>query len=549
MRPLLRPSPRASLALCLCALLAGCGAGGGEAVVAPAADREPPRFLSGPTLEPNPNHAVPLAAVVRLETDEPTRVRIAVEDGERSFEALAAPELALAHAAPVVGLRAGRTHLVRVTAIDAAGNEREARAPLAFDAPALPADLPPLELLAADPARMEPGLTLFTARFLATGQGPRGNWILAVDQAGEVVWYWFDPRVTPTNVELLRNGNLLFSDESAIHEIDLLGNDLRVWFSGAASTVGVPPEAVLVDSDCFHHEFQELPEGEEARFIALSKEVRVYPSYPFSETDPDALQPFARVCGCTIVELRADGSIVRETSLLDALDPWRVCYGSLQNFWRCYGGSTIQHDWSHANTVVLDPRDGNYVVSLRHQDCLVKLERASGALVWILGDPGRWRAPWSQRLLAPVGEGFAWPYHQHAPRFTGPGRFLVFDNGVERAIPPAEPLPFEQRTSRVVEYEVDEPAGTVRQVWSWTLPEPSYSDFFGEADPLPRTGNLLVTDGAKPEGHAPSSWARILEVTRTDPPEVVFELRLRDPSGALRWGIYRSERIPSLYRE
>lgn len=61
-------------------------------------------------------------------------------------------------------------------------------------------------------------------------------------------------------------------------------------------------------------------------------------------------------------------------------------------------------DWCHANAVSHDPRDDSLLVSLRHQDCIIKIDRRSGDLVWILGDPGNWRAPWSDSLLRPVGD-------------------------------------------------------------------------------------------------------------------------------------------------
>ncbi len=98
---------------------------------------------------------------------------------------------------------------------------------------------------------------------------------------------------------------------------------------------------------------------------------------------------------------------------------------------------------------------------------------------------------------------------------------------------------------------------TVRQVWRYGGPggEIFFSPFICEADPLPETGNVLVTDGGRvrdKEGGVSGDvfgghhWARIVEVTRTDPPEKVFELVIDNPDkdNSIGWVVYRSERLP-----
>jgi hypothetical protein len=46
-------------------------------------------------------------------------------------------------------------------------------------------------------------------------------------------------------------------------------------------------------------------------------------------------------------------------------------------------------------------------------------------------------------------------------------------------------------------------------------------------------------------------FARVFEVTRSDPAEIVFELVVRDeaPLDASSWNVYRSERLESVYPE
>jgi hypothetical protein len=106
--------------------------------------------------------------------------------------------------------------------------------------------------------------------------------------------------------------------------------------------------------------------------------------------------------------------------------------------------------------------------------------------------------------------------------------------------------------SRAVEYAIDPALMTVTQVWEWggAKDEFFFSAALGDADWLPVTGNVLVTDGFRVNPGPPiRRFARLVEVTRTDPAEKVFEVVLRDPSGqpGVGWRVYRSERLPSLY--
>jgi hypothetical protein len=107
------------------------------------------------------------------------------------------------------------------------------------------------------------------------------------------------------------------------------------------------------------------------------------------------------------------------------------------------------------------------------------------------------------------------------------------------------------RYSRAVEYEIDEHARTVRQTWAYgSASAPWYSFFQGGVSPLPKTGNVLVNDGGKQVSPTiRQGFARLLEVTRTSQPEIVFELVLRDdaPFDALSWNVYLAERVESVY--
>ena len=120
---------------------------------------------------------------------------------------------------------------------------------------------------------------------------------------------------------------------------------------------------------------------------------------------------------------------------------------------------------------------------------------------------------------------------------------MVFDNGNWRASPWDSRTPDRLNQSRAVEYRVDPVAMTVEQVWSygWERGPKSFVSRMGDANLLPITNNVLITFGNMPNADDGVA-ARIVEVTHSEPADVVFELAITDGSGR-----YRAERTPSLY--
>jgi hypothetical protein len=421
-----------------------------------------------------------------------------------------------------------------------------------------------LEVTVSTPEAMEPGVTLFGMFRWPDGGRPDQEFglLIAVDAAGDVVWYHRTDEAALLAIRL-QNGNMLYNTSpagvrGALVEIDMLGDVKRRWRSRGVA-VAAQEDAIVVDVDSIHHDVLELPSGD---FAVFSSEVRTFEDYPTSDEDPDAPRETQDVVGDIVVEFARDGTIVNQWHLLDLMDPYRIGYGSLDTgFWRItyqalLGDAPDLVDWEHANALSYDREEDAYFVALRHQDAIVKLDRASGQIQWILGPHAGWSAPWSERLLEPRGE-MQWAYHSHGLERTPRGTLLMYDNGNERASAFEERIPDSEAFSRAVEFEVDAEAMEVRQVWSYQGAEGErfYSSFLSDADWLPVTGNVLITDGARvtePENDTDDSpdhqWARILEVTHTTPAETVFELVIDDdpPSG---WRVYRAGRLPSLYHE
>jgi hypothetical protein len=515
-------------------------------------DTTPPAFLSIPVVTLNSNPAAPLTGRVQVTSDEPVVVEIYVREATRSYRFQATPLFATSHDLPLVGFRPNRVQRVNVVLRDAAGNRTPWPAGFVLTTPPLPPNFPPLDVRTTQPAQMEAGVTLATLRWSSPTVPGSGTYCVYLDSAGQVIWL-YEPPVPVFDISRMRNGNfLLWTNNRLAQEVDLFGNVVTQWWAARLGVTGAPAGAILVDCDSFHHELHELPDTEAADFIALSTELRTYPNYPSSETDPTQTTPSANIIGDVVVEFRRDGSLVREHRILDVLDPYRLGYNSLAGFYNQLYGGVVTYDWSHGNAVVVDPTDDTWVYSLRSQDAVVKVRRSDESLVWIHGPHDNWQAPWSQYLLTPTGAPFEWQFHQHSPHLTAGGRMTLFDNGNYRVSPPTPAPPTNTWYSRAVRFQIDSVAMTTTQEWEWRDSPGFFSGFLGDADPLPITGNVLVSDGAKLVPGQNKTYSRIVEVKQVGPGgQIVFEVIVNNPAAPspnpYNWNVYRSERYAKPY--
>lgn len=87
-----------------------------------------------------------------------------------------------------------------------------------------------------------------------------------------------------------------------------------------------------------------------------------------------------------IIQEVKEGKVIQEINTVD----YEVFYNSVQE---CgdYETSTDKgvaddiKDYVHVNSVAIDPKDGNYVVSMRHQYAVYKFHRNTGEILWTLG--------------------------------------------------------------------------------------------------------------------------------------------------------------------
>jgi arylsulfate sulfotransferase len=412
-------------------------------------------------------------------------------------------------------------------------------------------ETPPIKVLSCDPARREPGLLYFTTRPGGLPVRTQAGWVIAVDRDGTfALQRQFEG--TSQDIRCQEDGSVLFSQsaQSLLHELDAKGNPRRTWHARGIWRGKTPPAgSTELPVDFIHHTVNILPNG---NLLILDAEQRELPDWPTSSNDPCAPRVTAKVIGDIVTEVTRDGRLVHAHRIFDILDPYRITHGSLSGYWRKQGFPD-SYDWSHANAVAYDPHDDSFVVSLRHQDCIIKLDRVTGDLKWILGNSSGWRAPWTLKLLKPAA-GLAWQFHQHDCSVTGPNRIMCFDNGCFRAGAFEAPMEDAKSYSRAVEFEVDEKAKTVRQVWSYgeQRSDKLFACYQGGARRLPKTGNTFITFGGMcfENGH-PSNTnigtfgkARLIEVTPAG--DVVLDIAVDDSNSPSPspWSAFRADHMP-----
>ena len=393
---------------------------------------------------------------------------------------------------------------------------------------------PKLDIKALAAARRNDGVVLLTV-----GRSTRAirkvsefEAVIAIDRYGEIVWRReFDFCIMDCRRSASDTLLVMGTDGRAV-EIGLDGTLLRQWYCSPRFPEGL--DGIPLETGKLHHT---IAEPEPGRLLSLSVE-----HLPLECPDGE----WTHFMGDTVVLFDRDGRIEQEISLAGILDLRRMCYGSDAPYWANQGWPRTR-DWTHGNCAIVDPSDGGILVSLRHQDCVIKIRR-DGELAWILGDPNGWREAQAGKLLKiDGGRPF---YHQHDLSFTSNGDLMLFDNGTAGAAPPAPEQPIAERRSFALAYAVDERAMTATETWRYgDIP---YSHYVSGVCEMPNgnrfiacTGLCHAADGARVE--IPPQGVGSIVLKEVSPNgDVVFLAEIRDAAAApdRGWNGFRPEYLP-----
>jgi len=347
--------------------------------------------------------------------------------------------------------------------------------------------------------------------------------LLATDLSARLVWY-YDPLASgligignPGSAPL-PNGTVLLGGRDShrnlglnvLREIDLAGNPLRETNIDAVNAQLKARGQEIIYG--FHHEFSRLPNGE---IVTLG----------WTQRTIDVSGTPTRYAGDMLVVLDEDLQVVWTWDAFDHLD---VTRGPVLGELCAAGGGPCPLigavDWLHENAVSWSPEDGNLLVSVRHQDWVIKIDYADGTgdghVIWRLGQGGDFAVNSSDPS--------PWFSHQHYPHYLDDSTLLLFDNGNTRQA--ANP----NAHSRGQVWKLDEHAMIATLEFNVDLA--NYSPELGVAERM-RNGNYVFDSGS--QGPPPNQFGQSIEVLPDGTKTYVQEVAAR---------VYRSFRLRSLYK-
>ena len=400
---------------------------------------------------------------------------------------------------PVLGLQPAQSYALQVLATAADGSV--GRSPLLhFTSGDLPAIADEAFNVSA-PGAYQPGYVLIGKLPLNPTQSSTAGVI--VDRTGRIVWYAqcptslygaFEKQIDHTyTLGCFTQSNTFMASITAVWEVVDPLSQLHGYFT-------VPDN----DGGTDNHEFTYLPDHD-ALMIGETGQLQ--------DTTAYGGQPDTLVVEQTLWRIHPDGGVVFFWNAFDHTD-----LGNLSPVYGSPGSNPL--DATHINTFT-PTTDGNYLVSLREMNQVMKLDAVTGATIWTLGAAGDFNFQGD-----PLG-GFS---GQHDVREIAPDDLLFFDDG--DAHTPAQ--------SRAVEYKLSyKPDGgpdAATLIWSYQPPPgangaPQFAFALGSTQRLPN-GNTLVCSG---------TLSRVDEV---DPAgNVVWSLVDTEPG----FGFFRARWLDTLY--
>ena len=384
----------------------------------------------------------------------------------------------------------------------------------------------------------QPGIELLNTVALPGG-------VVVTDLNGNIIWTYATPPPRTNliqGVKMLPNGNFLMTigpgsgfslngpaptgSVIEMREVNLAGDTVRSLsiesLNSMLSTATCAECKVVLQG--FHHDVEPLPNG---HWLLLAS--NLVPLSPTS-TPPLTNAPPQSVLGDVIIDVDQNMHPVWVWNEFNHLDPNRHPFQF--------------PDWTHSNALVYSPDDGNILISIRHQNWVVKIDYENGSgkggILWRLGQGGDF-------TLKDGSDPIDWEYAQHGPSFTSPNSsgvfsLVLFDNGDDRLFPPGPKCGTTGQPpcyySTVPVFQIDEKAKTADLTFHQILPTNLYSFFGGNAEQLPN-GNIEYDICGVGGSIAIGSY--VYEVTQEANPQTVW--MMHHTGGNL----YRAMRIPSLY--
>ena len=220
-----------------------------------------------------------------------------------------------------------------------------------------------------------------------------------------------------------------------------------------------------------------------------------------------------------------DGTVYKQWRLADIIADHMVANGDDPSAFVRLGA-----DWFHMNAATYDARDDSLIVSSR-ESFLIKIDYATGAIRWILGDPTKyWYTFPSLRAKSLALEaGGLYPIGQHAVSVTADGMVMLFNNGFASIQQPASaPVGASRTYSTMSAYAIDAAAMTAREVRRFDNGQSVYSPICSSVYEL--DGSLLMNYAVAESG------SRTRLVGLDSALNVVFDFKFATSGGGCQTG-------------
>lgn len=400
----------------------------------------------------NPYGTAPLSAVAVFTTDEEVGGTITVKGKSSENDITGTFEASKQHIIPVYGLYSGDTTEV-VIELD---NGKSASYEVSTEA--LNVDYGEIKTEVSDPDNYD----YSRLTFLCSTMGS----LYAVDSAGDIRFY--TSMGGTLGVHQLKNGHLMMPAsyvlKSSYYKEGLIETDLtgRIYREYA-----VPGG--------MHHDFRELSNG---NLLVAS-----------DSPDLSSVEDY-------IVELdRTTGEVVWELDMKDLIDMEDGQSASMET------DGSDESDWFHNNGIWYDEQNDLVLLSARHKDAIVAVNKSDKTIAWILGDSTGWDKTDSKYFFTPEGEDFEWFYAQHNVTMLDNGDIMLFDNGTAKVKREDNDkrVTGDDVYSRAVIYHIDTENMTVSQVYEYGKERGAdwYADWISGVDSFDGTkDHLFITAGS-----------------------------------------------------
>ena len=274
-----------------------------------------------------------------------------------------------------------------------------------------------------------------------------GNYLMILNNDGSVVKY----------KSLPQSASLFKVEPNGEPSYNLKGNGERIVMDTSLTAVDTLQCGNGYGTD--GHDGLLLPNGHAVMFSNDQEPVDMSQIVPGGS--PDAI-----VTGLIVQELDASKNVIFQWRTWDYL-PITDSYFDL---------TQQSVDLIHANALAIDV-DGNILVSMRHLSSIVKINRQTGDVMWILGG--------KQNQFTFINEHAAsaptYFSYQHDVEVLANGNITIFDNGNQHS----------PNYSRGVEYKLDVQNKTATLVWEYRHTPDIYNSAMGSVERLPG-GNTII---------------------------------------------------------